>query len=117
MVMVGRCTTGHEASLRRHFGTRLSPPSSDPRAGCSNTLRNVSPPPLVALGSGQRLNEDLTGLAWPEKAERNERLCECASIVRALFEGQAVTHHGRVTVVEAKLYSLPDTPPLLLGAD
>jgi coenzyme F420-dependent glucose-6-phosphate dehydrogenase len=70
----------------------------------------------LALGSGQRLNEDLTGTAWPEKTERNERLCECASIVRALLQGQTVTHHGRVTLIEGKLYSLPKSPPPLLGA-
>src|SRR5919199_990691 len=70
----------------------------------------------LALGSGQRLNEDITGLAWPEKAERNARLAECASIIRALLKGETVTHHGRVTLVDGKLYSRPATPPLLLGA-
>ena len=34
----------------------------------------------LALGSGQRLNEDITGLPWPVKAERNARLAECVSI-------------------------------------
>src|SRR5919199_1425914 len=70
----------------------------------------------LALGSGQRLNEDITGLAWPEKAERNARLAECASIIRALLAGETVTHHGRVTVVDARLYSRPDRPLPLLGA-
>ncbi|MBP0445276.1 TIGR03885 family FMN-dependent LLM class oxidoreductase [Roseomonas sp. SSH11] len=70
----------------------------------------------LALGSGQRLNEDITGLAWPEKAERNARLRECAAIIRALLAGETVSHHGRVTVVDAKLYSRPETPPPLLGA-
>ena len=70
----------------------------------------------LALGSGQRLNEDITGLAWPEKAERNARLHECADIIRALLAGETVTHHGRVIVVNAKLYSRPVQPPLLLGA-
>lgn len=70
----------------------------------------------LALGSGQRLNEDITGLAWPEKAERNARLRECAQVIRALLAGETVSHHGRVTVVEAKLYSRPAQPPLLLGA-
>ena len=70
----------------------------------------------LALGSGQRLNEDITGLPWPEKAERNARLRECADIIRALFKGETVTHRGRVTLVEGKLYSRPATPPLLLGA-
>ena len=29
----------------------------------------------------------LTGLAWPEKAERNARLRECAEVIRALLAG------------------------------
>ena len=70
----------------------------------------------LALGSGQRLNEDITGLPWPEKAERNARLRECADVIRALLAGETVSHHGRVTVVEAKLYSRPAQPPPLLGA-
>jgi probable non-F420 flavinoid oxidoreductase len=70
----------------------------------------------LALGSGQRLNEDVAGLTWPEKAERNARLRECATIIRALLGGETVSHSGRVTVVDARLYSLPKQPPLLLGA-
>lgn len=70
----------------------------------------------LALGSGQRLNEDITGLAWPDKPERNARLAECAAIIRALLHGETVTHRGRVTVVEAQLYSRPSRPPPLLGA-
>jgi probable non-F420 flavinoid oxidoreductase len=70
----------------------------------------------LALGSGQRLNEDVAGLHWPDKAERNARLSECASIIRALLAGETVSHSGRVTAVDARLYSLPKKPPLLLGA-
>ncbi len=70
----------------------------------------------LALGSGQRLNEDIIGQPWPEKAERNARLQECAEIIRALLRGEAVTHHGRVTVVDGQLYSLPEVPPPLYGA-
>jgi coenzyme F420-dependent glucose-6-phosphate dehydrogenase len=70
----------------------------------------------VALGSGEAINEAITGEAWPEKAERNARLAECAAVFRALFAGETVTHRGRVTVVEAKLYSRPATPVPLLGA-
>jgi probable non-F420 flavinoid oxidoreductase len=70
----------------------------------------------LALGSGQRLNEDLTGTAWPDKAERNARLKECAGVIRALLQGETVTHRGRVTLVDGKLYSLPAEPPPLLGA-
>ena len=70
----------------------------------------------LALGSGEAINEAITGLPWPDKQERNARLKECAEIIRALFAGETVTHRGRVTLVEAKLYSRPQTPPLLLGA-
>jgi coenzyme F420-dependent glucose-6-phosphate dehydrogenase len=81
------------------------------------TLAEMFPDRLwLALGSGQRLNEDITGLPWPEKPERNARLRECAEIIRALLRGESVSHHGRVTVVDAKLYSLPKRPPRLLGA-
>jgi coenzyme F420-dependent glucose-6-phosphate dehydrogenase len=70
----------------------------------------------LALGSGQRLNEDIAGLPWPEKAERNARLSECASIIKTLLAGETVSHSGRVTVVDARLYSLPKQRPLVLGA-
>ncbi|MFC6775336.1 LLM class flavin-dependent oxidoreductase [Methylobacterium gregans] len=53
------------------------------------TLSEMFPRRLwLALGSGQRLNEDVTGLPWPEKAERTARLAECAQVIRALFEGR-----------------------------
>jgi probable non-F420 flavinoid oxidoreductase len=86
-------------------------------AQAAATLSEMFPERLwLALGSGQRLNEDITGLPWPEKAERNARLRECADIVRALLNGETITHHGRVTVVDAKLYTRPVRAPLLLGA-
>jgi probable non-F420 flavinoid oxidoreductase len=69
-----------------------------------------------ALGSGQRLNEDVAGLPWPSKPERNERLKECAGMIRALLNGETVSHYGRVTVVDARLYSLPAQRPKLLAA-
>jgi probable non-F420 flavinoid oxidoreductase len=81
------------------------------------TLAEMYPGRLwLALGSGQRLNEDVAGLPWPEKAERNARLRECAEIIRSLLAGETVTHHGRVTAVDARLYTLPDRPPRLFGA-
>jgi probable non-F420 flavinoid oxidoreductase len=86
-------------------------------AQAAATLCEMFPARLwMCLGSGQRLNEDLTGVAWPEKAERNARLRECADIIRALLNGETVSHYGAVTAVDCKLYSLPKSPPLLLGA-
>jgi probable non-F420 flavinoid oxidoreductase len=86
-------------------------------AQAAATLCEMFPGRLwMCLGSGQRLNEDLTGVAWPEKAERNARLRECADIIRALLRGETVSHYGRVTLVDGQLYTLPKVPPLLLGA-
>ncbi|MDQ4060940.1 MAG: TIGR03885 family FMN-dependent LLM class oxidoreductase [Pseudomonadota bacterium] len=86
-------------------------------AQAAATLAEMFPERLwLALGSGQRLNEDMVGLPWPAKPERNARLRECADIIRALLRGETVTHRGRVTVIDGRLYSLPQRPPLLLGA-
>jgi probable non-F420 flavinoid oxidoreductase len=70
----------------------------------------------VALGSGQFLNEHITGGPWPAKADRNARLLECAEIMRRLWAGEVVTHRGHVTVSEARLWTRPPRPPLLVGA-
>ncbi|RKG89530.1 LLM class flavin-dependent oxidoreductase [Corallococcus sp. CA049B] len=70
----------------------------------------------MALGSGQYLNEAITGTGWPAKDLRNARLKECVDIMRALFRGETVTHRGLVTVEEAKLYTRPRDMPLLVGA-
>ncbi|MDB5621881.1 MAG: family FMN-dependent class oxidoreductase [Devosia sp.] len=70
----------------------------------------------LALGSGEAVNESITGQYWPDKPERNAILAECAAVIRALFAGETVTHRGRITVVEAKVYSRPATPVPLFGA-
>lgn len=72
--------------------------------------------PWIAVGSGQALNEHVVGLPWPEKTERNARLREGAEIIRALLAGETVTHRGRHTVVEAKVWSRPRVPTRLVGA-
>ncbi len=69
-----------------------------------------------AAGSGEALNEAITGAAWPPKPERNRRLRECVDIMKALWRGEEVTHRGLVTVQEARLYSLPAEPPPLFAA-
>jgi G6PDH family F420-dependent oxidoreductase len=69
----------------------------------------------LALGSGQALNERITGQAWPAKDLRNQRLKESAEVIRALWAGETVTHRGAVHVEEAKLYTRPKQMPLLIG--
>jgi coenzyme F420-dependent glucose-6-phosphate dehydrogenase len=70
----------------------------------------------IAPGSGELLNEGITGARWPAKDERNARLREGVDIIRALWSGAKVTHRGLITVEEAKLYSLPKEPPKIVGA-
>jgi coenzyme F420-dependent glucose-6-phosphate dehydrogenase len=86
-------------------------------AQAAATIAEMFPDRLwLALGSGEAINEAVTGLPWPDKAERNARLKECVDIIRALFSGETVTHRGRVMVSEAKLYSRPARPVPLYGA-
>lgn len=81
------------------------------------TLQQMFPRRLwVTLGSGEALNEVITGSTWPEKKIRNERLLEAAQIIRRLFTGEEVSHDGHFTTHRARLYTLPKTPPALLGA-
>ncbi len=70
----------------------------------------------IALGTGQFVNEAITGERWPPKSERNARLGECVDVIRALWRGEVVTHRGRVVVEEARVWSLPARPPRIVGA-
>jgi probable non-F420 flavinoid oxidoreductase len=70
----------------------------------------------AALGSGEAMNEHITGDAWPDKGRRNQRLLESATVMRSLLAGQEVTHRGEITVDRARVWTLPDSPPALLAA-
>ncbi|HEX6419175.1 MAG TPA: LLM class flavin-dependent oxidoreductase, partial [Acidimicrobiales bacterium] len=81
------------------------------------TLGEMFPGRLwVAMGSGEASNEHITGERWPDKPTRNARLFECVEVVRALLRGEEVTHDGLVRVDRARLWTLPPTPPPLVGA-
>ena len=70
----------------------------------------------IAVGSGQLLNEHITGQPWPTKEDRNARLRESADVMRMLWAGETVSHAGHVTVSEARLWTRPERPPMLVGA-
>lgn len=70
----------------------------------------------IATGSGQLLNEHITGNQWLTKAGRNERLKESVIIMRELWAGNTVNHTGHVTVQDAKLYTRPQYIPSVIGA-
>jgi G6PDH family F420-dependent oxidoreductase len=70
----------------------------------------------AALGSGEAMNEHVTGDRWPPKAERDARLLECVAVIRALLAGEEVSHDGLVRVDRARLWTRPAHPPPLVGA-
>ncbi|WP_433546572.1 LLM class F420-dependent oxidoreductase [Streptomyces sp. CA-294286] len=62
----------------------------------------------LGLGSGENLNEHVVGAGWPAAHVRLEMLEEAVEIIRALFRGENVNHHGAHFDVEnAKLWDLP----------
>jgi probable non-F420 flavinoid oxidoreductase len=81
------------------------------------TLAEMCPDRLwVALGSGEASNEHITGDPWPDKRVRNERLRECVGVMRALLAGEEVSYDGHVRVDRARLWTLPQVAPPLVGA-
>jgi len=70
----------------------------------------------AALGSGEAINEHVTGTGWPEKTARELRLRECVDTIRRLLAGETVTVDRHIVVHEARVWSRPETPPPLLGA-
>jgi probable non-F420 flavinoid oxidoreductase len=86
-------------------------------AQAAATLLEMFPGRLwVALGSGEASNEHITGGGWPPKPARERRLRECVDVMRALFAGEEVTHDGLIHVDRARLWTLPEHPPPLIGA-
>jgi G6PDH family F420-dependent oxidoreductase len=66
----------------------------------------------LGLGAGENLNEHVVGGGWPAADVRHAKLEEAVGIIRALFGGGYVNHHGEhFTVESAKLWDLPDRPP------
>jgi coenzyme F420-dependent glucose-6-phosphate dehydrogenase len=72
---------------------------------------------FLGLGTGERLNEHVTGERWPPNAERQSMLEEAVGVIRRLWEGDSHSHAGRFYRVEqARIYTLPEPPPPLLIA-
>ncbi|WP_329461552.1 LLM class F420-dependent oxidoreductase [Streptomyces sp. NBC_01431] len=65
----------------------------------------------LGIGTGEALNEHILGDPWPETSVRLEMLEEAVRVMRQLFTGEQVSHHGKhYTVENARLYTLPDEP-------
>ena len=67
---------------------------------------------FLGVGTGENLNEHVTGARWPAPDERLEMLEEAIEVMRLLWRGGERTHRGRhYTVDHARLYTLPESPP------
>ena len=66
----------------------------------------------LGVGSGEQLNEHVLGDPWPPAATRLEMLEEAVEVIRLLWSGEEVSHHGTHYRVEnARIYSMPAEPP------
>jgi coenzyme F420-dependent glucose-6-phosphate dehydrogenase len=67
------------------------------------------------VGSGEALNEHVTAQHWPEAPIRLAMLEEAIAVIRALWSGGEQSHYGEYYRVEnARLYTLPDSPPPII---
>ena len=66
---------------------------------------------FLGVGTGEALNEHITGERWPETDVRQEMLEEAIEIMRLLWQGGNQSYHGAFYTVEnARLYTLPEEP-------
>jgi G6PDH family F420-dependent oxidoreductase len=71
----------------------------------------------LGLGTGENLNEHVTGARWPAIDQRLDMLSEAIGVIRELWTGKDTTHRGEhYTVEQARIYTTPDSPPPLLVA-
>ena len=67
---------------------------------------------ILGVGSGEALNEHVVGARWPDAEIRLAMLEESIEVMRELWRGGFVDHHGEhYTVENARLYTLPEEPP------
>jgi G6PDH family F420-dependent oxidoreductase len=72
---------------------------------------------FLGVGSGELLNEHITGDRWPRPDERLEMFDEALEVIRKLWGGDWETYRGKhYTVEQAKLYDVPDKKPDLIVA-
>ena len=67
------------------------------------------------IGTGERLNEHILGQHWPPVEIRLKQIEEAVDVIRKLWTGETLTHHGEFYTVEtATIFSRPETPPDIL---
>jgi TAT-translocated FGD2 family F420-dependent dehydrogenase len=73
---------------------------------------------FLGVGSGEALNEQAATGQWPDWEERWARLIEAIGIIRRLWTGKPLSHHGKYYQVDARLYDAPpESIPILTAAN
>ncbi|SDT42481.1 F420-dependent oxidoreductase, G6PDH family [Friedmanniella luteola] len=63
----------------------------------------------LGLGSGENLNEHVTGEGWPPVDQRQDMLVEAATIIRELHTGELTTWEGNYFRVDsARIWDVPE---------
>jgi coenzyme F420-dependent glucose-6-phosphate dehydrogenase len=116
---IGQATTGD-------FGPGVTTPSFRMHpavvAQASATLAAMHPGRhWLGIGSGEAINEHVTGTYWPEPAERIARMFEAIEVIRKLFAasaaGRDVRHSGEFFKLESsRLWTMPERAPEILVA-
>ena len=70
------------------------------------------------VGTGEALNEHITGEVWPEWEVRAAMLDEAIELIRELWKGEQISHYGdHFRVVNARIYDTPPEPiPVIYAA-
>lgn len=72
---------------------------------------------MFGVGTGENLNEHVVGLGWPNINTRLEMLREAVKLIRELWSGKLIDIQGAYfTADQARIYTLPDSPPPVLVA-
>lgn len=72
---------------------------------------------ILGLGTGENLNEHITGLHWPPASQRLEMLEEAIGVIRQLWQGGWQSHYGKYfTVEQGRIFTMPDEPPPIMIA-
>ncbi len=72
---------------------------------------------FLGVGTGEYLNEHITGQLWPTPHRRLEMLEEAIAVMRKLWRGAWQSHEGvYYTVRNARIFTLPPHPPQIMVA-
>lgn len=72
---------------------------------------------FLGVGTGENLNEHVTGAKWPEVDVRLEMLEEAVRVIHMLWSGNTVSHRGKhYTVENARIYTRPAQLPQMFVA-